>query len=93
MHSIEESLSNSPRVRKQHDIEKVTSIVDKYLAVKCSVANAMRLGKRQQGVKPRLLKVTLASIQKKSILRNKFTCVRKEIKKIFWSDTSWAKEK
>jgi len=75
-------------VRKQHDIEKVTSIVDKYLAVKCSVANAMRLGKRQQGVKPRLLKVTLASIQeKKSILRNKIHLRKEdnpqEIKKIF----------
>ena len=65
MHNIEESLSVSPQERKQHDIEKVTSIVDKYLAVKCSVKNAVRLGKRQQGIKPLLLKVTLASIQEK----------------------------
>jgi len=72
MHNMEESSSDSPQVRKQDDIKKVTSIVDKYLAVKFSVTNAVRLGKRQQGVKPCLLKITLASIQeKKSMLRNK----------------------
>ena len=88
VHNIEESLSDSPQVRKQDDIKKVTSIVDKYLAVKCSVTNAVRLGKRQQGAKPRLLKITLASTQEKnSILRNKIQLCKEdnpqEIKKIF----------
>jgi len=88
VHNIEESSSDSPQMRKQDDIKKVTSFVDKYLAVKCSVTNAVRLGKRQQGGKPRLLKITLASIQeKKAILRNKLHLRKEdnpqEIKKIF----------
>ena len=58
------------------------------MAVKCSVTNAVRLGKRQQGGKPCLLKITLASIQeKKSILCNKLHLRKEdnpqEIKKIF----------
>jgi len=57
IHNIEESSSDSPQVRKQDDIKKVTSIVYKYLAVKCSVTNAVRFGKRQQGVKPAYLKL------------------------------------
>jgi len=45
--NIEEPSSDSFQMRKQDDIKKFTSFVDKYLAVKCSTTNAVRLGKRQ----------------------------------------------
>ena len=49
-----------------------SSLYKEIQAVKCSITNAVRLGKKLQGSKPRLLKFTLASMQeKKSILRSK----------------------
>ena len=88
LHNVAESSSDLPGVRKQDDIKNATSIIDKYLAVKCSITNAVRLGKKLQGSKPRLLKITLASMQeKKSILRSKIHLRKEEnpqeIKKIF----------
>ena len=99
IHNIEESSSDSPQARKQDDIDKVASIINRYLAIKCSVTNAVRLGKKLQGTKPRLLKITLATIQeKKSILCSKIHLRKEdnpqEIRKVFITpDLSPAEQK
>ena len=73
-----ESSSDSPQARKQEGIDKVASILDKYLGMKCSITNAVRLGKKLQGTKPQLHKITLASIQeKKAVLCRKIHFARK----------------
>jgi len=72
VHNIEESSSESPQSRKQEDIAKVTSLLKDHLKIKCSITNAIRLGKRTSDEKPRLLKIMVSSIDdKRSILKNK----------------------
>ena len=57
---------------KKNDIMKVTSVLKDYIKVKPTITNAVRLGKKGSG-KPRLLKITIGSIEEKvAILRNKF---------------------
>ena len=60
IHNVEFS-SDSPHARKQDDIVKVTSILKDHLAIKCSITNAVRLGKKTQRTNPRLLKVIVSS--------------------------------
>ena len=67
---MEESVAEEPSDRKQDDISKVTTLFSKYLGVETVVTNAIRIG--QKGTKPRLLKVSVSSLQDKiSILRGK----------------------
>ena len=43
-----------------------------HLKIKCSITNAIRLGKKTSGDKPRLLKIMISSIDdKKMMLKNK----------------------
>ena len=47
------------------------SIFDEYMGIKPSIANALRIGKKREpgsNVKPRLLKLTLASEHEKALL-------------------------
>ena len=70
VHKMEESVAEEPLDRKQDDISKVTTLLSKYLGVETLVTNAIRIG--QKGTKPRLLKVSISSLQNKiSILRGK----------------------
>ena len=60
VHKMEELVAEEPSDRKQDDISKVTTLF----------SNAIRIG--QKGTKPRLLKVSISSLQDKiSILRGK----------------------
>ena len=71
-HNIPESASKEPQTRKQHDINEITKLTDKCMNVKCSIKNALRIGKKGQSEKPRLLKVTLTSVEDKvAVLLNK----------------------
>ena len=71
-HNIDESVSKEPQVRKQHDINEISKLLSECINVKCSIKNALRIGKRGQREKPRLLKITFASIEDKvAVLRNK----------------------
>ena len=70
VHKMEESVAEEPSDRKQDGISKVTTLFSKYLGVETVVTNAIRIG--QKGTKPRLLKVSVSSLQDKiSILRGK----------------------
>ncbi|MCY3929439.1 MAG: hypothetical protein OXG81_14325, partial [Acidobacteria bacterium] len=70
LYNIPESVQEEAHIRKQEDIVKVSSLLDSYLGVKVSINNAIRIGKRKE--KPRLLKITVGSLQEKNmILRNK----------------------
>ena len=87
LHNIPEPNTVDSSTRKQEDISQVNSILDKYVDVKLTINNPIRLGKKEAN-KARLLKITLASTQEKVlVLRNKLK-LRKEsnpehIKKIF----------
>ena len=87
LHNIPEPNTIDSSTRKQEDISQVNSILDKYVDVKLTINNPIRLEKKEAN-KARLLKITLASTQEKVlVLRNKLK-LRKEsnpehIKKIF----------
>ena len=50
----------------------ITKLTDKCMSVKCSIKNALRIGKKGQSEKPYLLKVTLTSVKDKvAVLCNK----------------------
>ena len=71
---------------KSDDTKEVTSLFDKYLGIKTSISNAVRIGKK--GNKPRLLKVTVNNLEDKiNILHNKLKLRNKgnpeSIKSIF----------
>ena len=74
LHNVEESSGDNGQVRKEQDVNKATFIFNEYMGIKPTVVNALRIGKRRDAgsdVKPRLLKLTLASEQDKaSLLRN-----------------------
>jgi len=70
VHNIAESGANEGLSRKEEDIRRCKSLFQTHLGANVTIQNAIRLGKRSD--KPRLLKVTLSSIQEKaSILKNK----------------------
>ena len=88
VHNFQESSSESPQSRKQEDIAKATSVLKEYLGINCTITNALRLGKKTQSEKPRLLKITVSNVaDKKAILRNKVQLCKESnpphIKKIF----------
>jgi len=71
-HNIGESLSKDPQIRKQHDIKEITKLLSECMNVKCSIKNALRIGKKGQREKPRLLKIMFTTIEEKgAVLRNK----------------------
>ena len=71
-HNIPESASKEPQTRKQHDIDEITKLIDKCMNIKCPIKNALRIGKKGQSERPRLLKVALTSVEDKvAVLRNK----------------------
>ena len=71
VHNLTESTSDRGETRKSEDIKCSTDIFNNhdYLKAKATVTKAVRLGKKSD--KPRLLKVTVDSIETKAfILRN-----------------------
>ena len=70
IHKLEESTADDGQSRKQDDIKKFVSLFQNYLGAKVAITNAFRLGKKSN--RPRLLKLTLSSMEEKAlILRNK----------------------
>ena len=70
IHKLEESTADDGQSRKQDDIKKCVSLFQNYLGAKVAITNAFRLGKKSN--RPRLLKLTLSSMEEKAlILRNK----------------------
>lgn len=69
LHNVIESTAEDGQTRKTEDINVVSDIFQKGLGVNVKVCNAVRLGKREN--KPRLLKVTVDSVQSRAtVLRN-----------------------
>ena len=86
LYNIPESVQDEARTRKQEDIDRVSSLLNKYLGVKASINNAIPIGKKKE--EPRLLKITVGSLQEKTmILRNKLKLREQknaeDIRKIF----------
>jgi len=70
VHKLEESTASDGPSKKQEDIKKCESLFQSHLGTKVTIKNAIRLGKKTD--RPRLLKLTLNSIEEKvTILRNK----------------------
>ena len=59
MHNIVESTSEGPETRCKHDIDSVSCIFDKHLAVPATITKAIQVG--MKGNKPRLLTISVAS--------------------------------
>ena len=71
VHNMLESTASEGAGRKKDDIMKVTSVMKDNIKVKPTISNAIRLGKKGSD-KPRLLKITVSSIEEKvTILRTK----------------------
>jgi len=71
LHNLNESSADTGQTRKEQDVANITSIFDKYMGVKPTIKNALRIGKKRDagpGVRPRLLKVTLNSEHDKALL-------------------------
>ena len=79
IHNVEESSAENGIARKEQDVQKVKLIFDEYMGVKSNIANALRIGKKGEpgpNVKPRLLKVALATEHDKSLLLQNCTKLR-----------------
>ena len=66
LYNVPESVKDEAHARKQDDIDRVSSLLDSYLGVKASINNAIRIGKKKE--KPRLLKITVGSLQEKTMI-------------------------
>jgi len=64
VHNLAESISDCDEIRKSEDIKRSIDIFNDYLKEKATVTKAIRLGKK--GDKPRLLKVTVDSVETKA---------------------------
>jgi len=70
IHNLEESNAPEGATRKQDDIKKCVSLLQTHLQASVTITNAIRMGKTSN--KPRLLRISLKSIEEKaSILKNK----------------------
>ena len=72
IHNAPESTADVPESRKTEDIERATDIFNVYLGAKATVTKALRLGRKTESAnKPRLMKVTVDTLESKVyILRN-----------------------
>ena len=69
LHNVPESTKQSGPEKKADDISKVEKLLHDHLGINPTISNAIRLGKKSD--RPRLLKISVATIQEKStILRN-----------------------
>jgi len=69
LHNVPESAKQSGPERKADDISTINGLLHQHLDFNPTISNAIRLGKKSD--RPRLLKVSVATIQEKStILRN-----------------------
>ena len=75
LHNLEEASEDDAEARKHQDIKKATDVF-RYLGVKATVHNALRLGKK--GNKNRLLKVTVNSDKEKAAVLRSCTRLRHE---------------
>ena len=78
IHNVEKSSAENGTARKEQDVQKV-KIFDEYMGIKPNIANALRIGKKGEtgpNVKPRLLKVALATEHDKSLLLQNCTKLR-----------------
>ena len=73
LHNVKESISKENSVRKDEDTRSATSILKDYLDVTVSITKCLRIGKKHDDPnKPRLLKITVGSVDEKiAVLRNK----------------------
>ena len=77
VHNVPELSLTEANARKKDDIQNLTTLFNQYIGVPASVTNAIRIGKHS--TKPRLIKVSLSSIEeKRMILRNHFNLRNKE---------------
>lgn len=70
-HNIVESMSKEPHIRKQHDINEATGLLSEYMNVKCSIKNALSLGKNSQWIAISLFFLrltTFTSIEERIVL-------------------------
>ena len=75
IHNLAESDLEQGEVRKAEDINHTLDIFNNYLGAKTTVSKAIRLGKRS--AKPRLLKVTVDSVEAKTFILRSCTNLRK----------------
>ena len=61
---IDESFATSGAERTSKDIAKVSKVLQEVLKVPCSITKAFRIGKKKD--KPRLLKVSVQSLEEKT---------------------------
>jgi len=74
VHNLTESNATKGEARKRDDIKKVTDIL-KYLGAKTNATKALRLGKKSD--KPRLLKISVDSVESKAFILRNCTNLRK----------------
>ena len=82
IHNVEESSAENGKARNEQDIQKVKSMFDEYMGIKPNITNALRIGKKGESspnVKPRLLKVALATEHDKGLLLHNCTKLRSKI--------------
>jgi len=75
IHNLAESNLDLGEARKAEDIKHTLDIFNNYLGAKTTVRKAIRLGKRS--AKPRLLKVTVDSVEAKAFILRSCTNLRK----------------
>jgi len=66
LHNLQESTAPEGLNRKEVDIRKCTAIFQDHLGTSASITKAICLGKKSD--KPRLLKITVSSMQEKSLI-------------------------
>jgi len=74
VHNLTESKATEGEARKRDDIKEVIDIL-KYLGAKANVTKALRLGKKSD--KPRLLKISVDSVESKAFILRNCTNLRK----------------
>ena len=65
LHNILESTAESGETRKQHDTDTAAAIINQHLNIPTSISNVIRLGEKSEVGKPRLLRITVDSVQAK----------------------------
>ena len=75
IHNLAQSNLDQGEARKAEDIKHTLDIFNNYLGAKATVSRAIRLGKRS--AKPRLLKVTVDSVEAKAFILRSCTNLRK----------------
>jgi len=81
VHNLAVSTSDRGETHKCEDIKRSTDIFNDYLKAKATVTKAIRLGKKAN--KPRLLKVTVETVETKAFILRNCTNLRKADPSVF----------